>query len=210
MVNLSIENISKLVISAYDSIANEYTDAYSEYDIEDATHLKEFSKLLTGNCILDMGCGTGVYSSFLVNMGLDVFGIDASENMLIIANRIFPNIRFDNQNILHTSFSNTQFDGIVLSYVINHFNTDGLEQLRDEIDRILKPNGVIYISVHMGDSEEIVNDPLDASIKIYYNFLSKEKLDLLFSKYNCLYSFTRASFGESEFLCDKMFLIYRK
>ena len=210
MPDFSIEEINDMVISAYNSIAKSYTDAYGKYDIEDAKHLDKFVALLSGKCVLDIGCGTGGNTSYLVNKGLDVCGIDASENMLNIAKEMFPDIKFDKQDILHTSFSDTTFNGIVLSYVINHFNTDGLVILRNEIDRILKPNGMLYISAHVGDSEEVVNDPLDASIHIYYNFLSLKKIDLLFSKYSREYYFTRPSFGKEEFLCDKMFIIYRK
>ena len=65
------------------------------------------------------------------------------------------------QNILNTTFTDKFFDGVVLTYVINHFNDEGLKLLKKEIDRILKNNGTIFLSVHVGNEEQYVTDPLD-------------------------------------------------
>ena len=39
-----------------------------------------------GGLLLDLGCGTGTLSFLLENKGFDVIGVDASEDMLIVAN----------------------------------------------------------------------------------------------------------------------------
>ena len=39
-----------------------------------------------GGLLLDLGCGTGTLSFLLENKGYDVIGVDASEDMLIVAN----------------------------------------------------------------------------------------------------------------------------
>lgn len=210
MDKLSSVEINEMVISAYDHIADSYTDAYAENDNMDAKYLYEFVFRSRGKTILDMGCGTGINAYYLVKKGFDIIGIDISKNMLGVARKFYPSIRFEEQDILHTSFDGESFDGIVLAYVINHFNQEGLEQLKNEINRILKKNGVLFISAHIGESEKVVPDPLDASIHIYYNFLSIEVLDALFSDHKREYYSTRQSYGKEEFLCDKMFVVYRK
>ena len=207
---MSVDEISKMVIHAYDSIASAYMDAYSENDEQDYQYLDDFVRLLDGNSILDMGCGTGGNAHFLSRRNLNVVGVDASDGMLDVARNKFPDLIFYRENIIHTSFENSKFDGIVLAYVINHFNSDGLVLLKKEIDRVLKTNGIVFVSAHIGNSEEVVSDPLDENVKIYYNFLSVQQLDELFTGYRREYYRTRESFGEDEFLCDKMFVIYRK
>ena len=47
-------------------------------------------------------------------------------------------------------------------------------------------------------------------MQLYYNFLNDDRLDELFEGYERLKYNSRKSFGEDEFLCDKMFVIYRK
>ena len=41
---------------------------------------------IDGGLLLDLGCGTGTLSFLLENKGYDVIGVDASEDMLIVAN----------------------------------------------------------------------------------------------------------------------------
>lgn len=207
---MTINEINEMVISAYNHIADNYLATYSANDELDVKYLAEYAHRLVGKRVLDMGCGVGVGVSYLSKCNLDVIGVDASPNMLGVAHTIFPNLKFFRQNILHTSFEDEYFDGIVLSYVINHFNQEGLVLLRNEISRLLSPNGLLFISAHIGDSEKVLPDPLDESIQIYYNFINPKLLDDLFKGYKCEFFETRKSFGEEEFLCDKMFLIYRK
>lgn len=210
MDKMSMDQIYQNVIHAYDNIAQKYTDAYAENDDMDSKYLQEFLKRINGKKILDMGCGTGVNTQYIAGYDLNVIGVDASEGMLKVAHKNFPNLTFVKSDILNTPFEDNSFDGIVLAYVINHFSMDGLEMLRHEIDRVLKDNGILFISAHIGDREELVKDPLDDKIEIYYNFLNIEILDKVFSKYKREYYIKRKSFGAEEFLCDKMFLIYRK
>lgn len=210
MSNIQMEEIEENVRCAYNQIATKYNSAYAENDLFDYSYLKCFIENLKGYNVLDMGCGCGESTSYLDKNGLNVIGVDFSENMLMEAKRMYPKLKFENQNILSTTFKNESFDGIVLTYVINHFNDIGLKNLKREIDRLLKKDGVIFLSVHMGNSEEFLADPLDANVKIYYNFFGVDKLDTLFSGYTRIQFDSRESFGAEEFLCDKMFITYRK
>lgn len=210
MKKKDIYSISELVLQAYERIAEKYVAAYKENDLSDCKYLNGFVAFLSGNKVLDMGCGCGESISYLSQFELDLIGIDFSEKMLAEASKLYPSLKFEKQNILKTSFADKSFDGVVLTYVINHFNDEGLKLLKQEIDRILKDNGVVFLSVHVGNNEEYVSDPLDETIEIYYNFLNIDKLDRLFNDYSRLKYDFRESFGEEEFLCDKMFVIYRK
>ena len=66
---------------------------------------------------------------------------------------------------------------------------------------------VTYFPQKLGD---ILDDLNFETIEIYYNFLNVDRLDELFEGYERLKYNSRKSFGEDEFLCDKMFVIYRK
>ncbi len=207
---LNMEQISEMVLSAYNTIADTYAGAYSKNDETDSKYFDYFINHLPGKKILDMGCGVGTNTSFLTNKGFKVTGIDASDNMLKNAQRLYPSLTFEKQNILHTSFPDEFFDGIVLAYVIEHFNDEGLLRLRDEITRLLSNSGLLFITSHEGNKEKIIPDPLDENISIYYNFLTIEKIDSLFSGFQRVSCYTRPSYGQEEFLCDKMFITYQK
>lgn len=207
---LNMKQINEMVLSAYNSIADSYAGAYSKNDETDSKYFDYFLSHLNGKKILDMGCGIGTNTCLLANKGFKVTGIDASENMLKIAQKLYPSLTFDKQNILHTSFPDGFFDGIVLAYVIEHFNDEGLLHLRDEIMRLLNNDGLLFIASHEGDKEDIISDPLDENVSIYYNFLTLNKIDLLFSDFQRVSCYTRPSYGPEEFLCDKMFITYQK
>lgn len=210
MVAFDMKEISKSVHNAYNQIAEKYVAAYGENDLTDCKYLDDFVTLLAGNKVLDMGCGCGESISYLFKFGLDVIGIDFSENMLAEACRIYPMLKLEKQNILNTSFDDKSFDGIVLTYVINHFNDTGMELLKSEIDRLLKNDGIVFLSVHVGNEEQYITDPLDDAVEIYYNFINIDRLDRLFEGYKRIKYDSRISFGPEEFLCDKMFVIFRK
>lgn len=210
MTETNMDEISNSVLKAYNKIAEKYVTAYEQNDLTDCKFLDDFVALLNDNKVLDMGCGCGESISYLANFGLDIIGIDFSESMLAEARRRYPTLKFEKQNILNTSFEDKSFDGIVLTYVINHFNDMGLKSLKEEIDRLLKDGGLVFLSFHVGNEEKYVTDPLDDTIEIYYNFLNLDDLDKLFEGYKRIKSNFRESFGPEEFLCDKMFVIFRK
>lgn len=207
---LSMEKINDLVITAYNGIADSYAQAYSEHDEVDFKYFGYFISHLPGKKILDMGCGIGVNSNFLASKGFDIIGIDASDKMLGNAQKLYPSITFEKRDIRQTTYPNCSFDGIVLAYVIEHFSDEGLLQLRDEITRLLRKDGLLFIASHEGNSEEIITDPLDENISIYYNFLTGDKIDLLFSDFCCVSYSSRESYGPEEFLSDKVFITYQK
>ena len=164
MKKVDMNAISKSVLYAYNQIAEKYVAAYGENDLIDCKYLNDFVASLSGDKVLDMGCGCGESISYLAKFGLDLIGVDFSEKMLDEACRLYPKLKFLKQNILKTSFMDKSFDGIVLTYVINHFNNEGLKLLKKEIDRILKDRGTVFLSVHVGNKEEYVPDPLDGNV----------------------------------------------
>lgn len=210
MSDYTIEQVSALVKNAYNSIANKYNAAYSENDLIDYDYLTCFIENIKGKNVLDMGCGCGESTSYLAKKGLNVIGIDFAENMLLEAKKLYPDLTFENQNILSTSFDDQSFDGIVLTYVINHFSDDGLLALKKEIHRLLKKGGLLFLSVHQGNSESVINDPLDENIHLYFHFLDANRIDSLFSGYTRIQFISRKSLGPEEFDCDKFFVTYRK
>ena len=204
------KEITNQIKAAYNGIAELYQDAYAEADEYDLKYIEQFSDRLSGRRVIDLGCGTGTIAGYLTRLGFDVLGIDYSENMLTIARNNYPKNQFRNMSILDLPSDLGKFDGIVLSYVANHFTQKMLNALKPILNNLLSEKGIIFIAAHVGNEEMIVTDPLDENIQLYYHFLSAEELDGLLSEYDRIYTATRASFGEEEFLCDKMFVIYRK
>ncbi len=106
---------------------------YKDYGFStaEATHAhayigKNLIKYLNPNknkIILDLGCGNGSFARYLMANGYQVYGTDASENGIAIANSLNPGF-FAVQDLssddLPPEFAEIKFDTIVSTEVIEH------------------------------------------------------------------------------------------
>lgn len=95
--------------------------------------------------LLDVGCGTGGYSIPLaVKHGLQLTGIDVSEEMLTQAERKYPEARWLLEDFEEASLGAGSFDIVLMSYVIQHF-TDLKKALQKASALLTRPNGRLII-----------------------------------------------------------------
>jgi trans-aconitate 2-methyltransferase len=94
-----------------------------------------------GECILDIGCGTGRLTSEIVRLGpRRVVGLDRSSSMLMEANRSFgAEIHFVHADATDLPFRSATFDS-VFSTATFHWVPDH-PRLFAEIHRVLRPGG---------------------------------------------------------------------
>jgi ubiquinone/menaquinone biosynthesis C-methylase UbiE len=138
----------KTVIEEYDKIASIYDQRWNSYIAKTQTFLKNWVDIPSEATILDIGCGTGEFESFILRdkPSLQITGVDISEQMLLVARQKFlahPNISFQLAGASNLPFTNHSFD-IVVSASAFHFFDDPVSALT-EIKRVLKPDGKVYI-----------------------------------------------------------------
>lgn len=71
-----------------------------------------------GEVILDLGCGTGDLAKKLFDSGVNVVGVDKSENMIRTAKDKYPNIRFFTQDVTSLPYNN-EFDAVFSNAVLH-------------------------------------------------------------------------------------------
>jgi SAM-dependent methyltransferase len=101
--------------------------------------------------VLDLGCGTGRHLIYLSKKGFEVYGLDASPKALEIAEKWLSEENEKAELQLHRMehefpYDNDFFDAIISIQVIHHNLIEDIIYTVSEIERILKPSGVIYIT----------------------------------------------------------------
>lgn len=135
---------------AYDELA----DTYAE-EVEDSPYNADLAvpgtvdlvPAVRGQRILDAGCGTGVYTEWLIERGADVVGVDASAEMLAHArDRVGDRATFHRADLADplAFAADGEFDGVVSALVLGY--------LRDwrrpfaEFARVLAPGGFVVVT----------------------------------------------------------------
>lgn len=147
---------------AYEYLARYYEQLMEDVDYEFLINLvKKYTK--ANDRILDVGCGTGQIMRKLSREGLNVDGIDISEDMLVVAQEIAReeglNLNFFEQDI--RNLSGTYNYNLIYSFLdtINYITEENdVKMTFENIYNSLDKNGIFIFDVH---SEYKVNNILN-------------------------------------------------
>lgn len=140
-------NEKRIVEQGYDKIAEEYCGWRRIF--KNIAELEEFAALLPKSAkVLDIGCGAGIPAArFLVERGCQVVGIDFSEKMLDLARANVSEAEFLKKDMTELDFENDSFDALTAFYSIIHVPRTKHVGLFQAFHRILKPGGLMLISL---------------------------------------------------------------
>jgi ubiquinone/menaquinone biosynthesis C-methylase UbiE len=93
--------------------------------------------------VLDMGCGTGAFTSKMMSFDFDIQGVDISPESIKLAKELYPDIIFTIGDIENLSFLDDEsFDLITLSGVLHHF--ENITNVVSECYRLLKKDAILF------------------------------------------------------------------
>ncbi|CAN1530000.1 AdoMet_MTases domain containing protein [Mycobacteriaceae bacterium] len=105
---------------------------------------RDFVRVPAGGKVLDFGSGGGTYLSYFHSRGIDIIGAEVSEPMLTAClNAGLKVSRVDSFDTV--PFADNEFDVVYLMQVFEHLRNP--RQSMQELARILKPNGSLYVAV---------------------------------------------------------------
>ncbi|MBW4778233.1 class I SAM-dependent methyltransferase [Rhodococcus fascians] len=139
--------------AAYDTVAESYADLVrDELDERHLEHglLATFADRVSTGGVLEVGCGTGRIADQLHRLGLDVAGIDLSPNMIEVAQREHPHLRFGVASMEALDAGDSSLAGIVAWYSIIHTPPHQLSTIFAELHRVLVPEGLLLLAFQAG------------------------------------------------------------
>jgi 2-polyprenyl-3-methyl-5-hydroxy-6-metoxy-1,4-benzoquinol methylase len=132
---------------AYNSWASQYdTNINKTRDLEARSLRENLSRIEFNNC-LEIGCGTGKNTEWLIQKAAHVTAVDLSEEMLAKAKaKVQPGrVQFIQVDITRAwDFAGTaSYDLVTFSLVLEHIND--LEHIFRQVAQALVPGGYVYI-----------------------------------------------------------------
>ena len=149
------DNVTQSIRESYDRLADEYASRiFNELQQKplDRGLLDRFAAELAGRGeVCDMGCGPGHIARYLRDAGTAVFGLDLSPRMLEQARQLNPDISFREGNMMALDLPDEALSGISAFYAIVNIPDASLSLVFREMNRVLRPGGLLLLAFHTGD-----------------------------------------------------------
>ena len=148
-------NVVAKTIKTYEELAEDYYKTH--FDINEIKNIADFFiQNLKGQKILNIGCGPGRDAKYFSEHSLEVTGIDLTSNFVKMASQNVPNAKFIQMDMRNLDFPENTFDGIWACASFLHVPKEDAKNTLLGFRKILKPTGLIYLSVKQGNEEKFV------------------------------------------------------
>lgn len=141
-----------------DTSKNHFNDIAQTYHDEVADHVRDHliqkwwgivGHYFDEDCgVIDIGCGEGTNACFLEDKGMEVVGVDASEELIAQGLKRYPRLtgKLHVGDALSLDFDDNVFDVANLIGVLHHIYSrdDQLKGVREAL-RVVKPGGTVLI-----------------------------------------------------------------
>lgn len=195
---------SKQSVTVYDKIAEKYVELYYD-DKGDLPFIDDFlAKLSDKDQILEVGCGAGQFTKYMMGKGFEVEGIDLSRKMLSLARKKVPDGKFKYMDMRKLDYKDEEFDGILSAYALIHIPSEEVVSTLKESKRVLKKSGIILVIVQKGGADKFIDEPLRPEEKVFVNLFSKKRLRNYLEKagFKIVYEKLREGKPETDSECD--------
>ncbi|MEV6770756.1 class I SAM-dependent methyltransferase [Nocardia sp. NPDC051030] len=170
------------VRDAYDAVAELYNDLFKrqlEANPFDRAVLDVFAESTRGEGVVaDLGCGPGRVTGHLKSLGLNVFGVDLSPEMIRLAREQHPDVQFEVGSMDQLKSADGALAGIVAWYSIIHTSPEQLPTILAEFARVLRPGGHVLLGFQASDERDGVQE-FDHKVTTGYRWAPDTLADVL-------------------------------
>jgi ubiquinone/menaquinone biosynthesis C-methylase UbiE len=166
---------------AYDKVAESYGQAfyYELYSKHlDVKLLDLFTERVNpGKPVCEIGCGPGEISTYLKYKGLNMHGIDISDEMIRVAKQLNPYVDYRVGNVFALDLPKNTYSGVLAPFLFVNYEMEDIRKAFAEIRRVLIPDGIFYLSIHAGNERIQVEDFLVPQNPLEFIFLDVNEIE---------------------------------
>ncbi|TDE56046.1 class I SAM-dependent methyltransferase [Nonomuraea mesophila] len=172
---------------AYDAVATRYAeDIPPQYRAEPLSHamIPVFAELVQahgGGSVADVGCGPGHVTAHLDSLGVTVFGVDLSPEMIVLARSRHPELRFEVGTMEALKVEDAALAGVLANYSIIHTPPERLPETFAEFHRVLAPGGHLLLGFQAHEDPTKVGESFDHLVSLAYRHSPDHIAGLLLS-----------------------------
>jgi len=147
--------------------------------------------------ILDLGCGTGRHTRYLVENGFNVYSCDSSSEAVTIAKDNIPGAQFDTCEMISLPYNDVFFDAVLCNHVIQHGMLSDIEKTISDIYRVLREGGYLFlITVSTNHHKALTGREIEPNTRINtdafdghipHHFFSELEIKQLFAHFEILH-----------------------
>ena len=161
--------------ASYDHVAEKYAATFlDELNRKpfDRELLDAYADRLRGQgLVLEVGCGPGHIGRYLHDRGVEVAGVDLSPEMVAVARRLNPDMRFEVGDMAALDIEDASLAGIIAFYSVIHIPRDDVPGVLREFRRVLRAGGEFVISAHGGTGvlrrEDFIEEPVPMEATLF-------------------------------------------
>jgi len=168
-------NYLTTVAAAYDGVAEAYATLFADAldrQLLERAMLAAFADLVRDlpGPVADLGCGPGYATAHLRGLGLDVFGVDLSPEMIALARGAHPGARFELGSMTALDLPDRALSGALCRYSLIHTPPADLPAVLAEVHRVLAPGGHLLLGYLPADEAATEAQPYDHRVTAAYRW----------------------------------------
>ncbi|PCI40172.1 MAG: SAM-dependent methyltransferase [Thiotrichales bacterium] len=161
-----MSDVKSEATTIFSKTVKHYTKYRPSYPSEIVTELKKQCALTQNSKIADVGSGTGIFTELLLQTGATVYAVEPNNKMRKEADFLkkYKNFHSVNAAAGKTGLADKSIDIITVATAFHWFN---VKVVSKEFNRILKPNGVVFLVWNLRDSTKPLMQDYDNLLMKY-------------------------------------------
>lgn len=146
-------NKNEETFETWNNVALIYQEKFMDLDIYNATYDSVCNALKPNAKLLEVGCGPGNITKYLLNKrtDFDIFGIDIAVNMITLAEKNNPTARFAVMDSRKIQLLTTKYDGVINGFCLPYLSPEESKSFISNAYDLLNENGLLYLSFVEGN-----------------------------------------------------------